>query len=250
MVSTADLNPAGALGIDGISIGGMGVFATVLLVIVIAIVILGIVGGIIWWWYRNRKYFIDIPYFEKLGGQLIWVDTYDAMKVPIGKAGDELWYIKQLNKYIPPAEKQIAKHSYPHYKRKDGELINFNLPDISTKLKEAKVKWVHQDMRAQRIATANLLKKRLQGEKWWQKYQHVIATVILFLVMAIAIVIIFYQFSKIVETLGSVASKLNEALDKTNSKDSLVPEKETAKSIIPLIMFGIGSLKRKLGFKK
>ena len=88
-------------------------------------IILGGVGWLVWWRLSSKQYFIKIPLYRLVGNIPTRVATYRARKFRIGKAGDFLWYVKGIKKFLPPATIQTAPNEYMHWEREDGEWINF-----------------------------------------------------------------------------------------------------------------------------
>jgi hypothetical protein len=88
--------------------------------------------------------------------------------------------------------------------RDDGEWINFALDDLNDLQKKAGVRFVNEDMRLQRLATERLLEQRLLNKTFWEKWGTTIMMIIVFLVISICMVIIFYQFSKVVEQMSGI----------------------------------------------
>jgi uncharacterized membrane protein len=54
-------------------------------------------------------------------------------------------------------------------------------------------------MRLQRLATERLLEQRLLNKTFWEKWGTTIMMIVVFLVISICMVIIFYQFGKVVD---------------------------------------------------
>lgn len=236
MVSIGQLNPLGAIGINSIAI--------TLLVVFIAVFVLGMIGAGVFVYAKRKQLKYTIPLYKKVGGRVMRVATYKAKDYRISLAGDKLWFIPKIKKYIPPATIQSAPNEFPHYEREDGEWINFNLEDIDERMKEAKAKFVHQDMRSQRVAIGELLERRFQNQQsWWEKYGHLVTHVIFYLVVAVAMVIIFYQFSEIVSKVDSLMAKIVELEEQRSggnpANKSLVPA-----SILLIVQGGKRWLKR------
>lgn len=221
-------NPMAGLGISGISLG--------LLILVLSIAIVGLVGWFVYYYTNKKKLKYTIPLHKMIGGRPMKIGTYKAMEYRISMAGDKLWYIPKVKKYISPANIQSAPNEYSHFEREDGEWINFGLGDIDTEMKNAGVKYIATDMRSQRIAISNLLEQRFKGKQsFWDKYGNMIAQVIFYLIVSVCMVIIFYQFSQI-------ADKISALFDKVIAYEQLkCPEAET---LVPT-MVGLMFFKRK-----
>lgn len=225
-------------------VAGLGTFATILLIFFLAILILGLLALGIFLWLNNKQYKHIIPLYKKVGNQTLRVATFKAKDFKIGTAGDKLWFVKKAKKYIPVGTIQTAPHEYTHFERDDGEWINIGLPDIDENLKQMNVKYINQDMRATRIAISEILEQRFKEKKsFWDKYGDRILTVILFLTVAIAMVIIFYQWSGIIEKTAGLLDKI-EVLQNTKSGSGNTGVVPVAESIVLLF----GGLKRKWNF--
>ena len=156
-VSLGDINPVGSLNIGGI---GMG-----LLIFFLVILVLGLIGFAVYMRIQKKQLKYKIPLYKMIGARPIKVGEYMAKDFKVGFAGDVLWYIPKLKKYIAMGTIQTAPSEYPHFAREDGEWINFGLGDIDAQMKLAKVKYVHSDMRSQRIAISNMLENRFKGKQ-------------------------------------------------------------------------------------
>lgn len=203
-VGIEDLNPLGKAGID---IGSLGMG---LLIFFLAVLVLGLIGVAIYMKIKSKKLKYIIPLYKMIGARPIRVATYKAMDFKVGFAGDVLWYIPKLKKYISMGTIQTAPNEYPHFAREDGEWVNFGLGDIDAQMKLAKVKYVASDMRSQRIAISNMLEQRFKGKQgWWEKYGQMVTMVIFYLVVAVAMVVIFFQWGKIVEGTSTLVDKID-----------------------------------------
>ena len=208
MPEIADINPFSSVDL------GLGMSGNITAIFIIAILILVGITSLIVVVFSRRRFYIKIPLWKNIGNQPKRVGIYRARIFPIGKAGDRLWFVKGAKKYIAPAIIQTAPNEYPHWEREDGEWINFGIQDLDEEQKKAGIKFIHQDMRSQRIATSNLLEQRLMQKGFWEKYGVVIGYVIFFLVISIAVVMNLYMMQKTIEHLSPLIDKITEALDK------------------------------------
>lgn len=202
-VSLASVNPFASVNLGS----SMSSFASIGLVIAIAVVIIGLVGVLIYWRSVKKAYWITIECSRLIGGNPMRVATYCAREIPFGMAGDKLWRVCgtgmlgkfKVIKWLPVGKVQSAPRVWKYWIREDGEWINYqdsNLDDLSKKMG---VRFVNEDMRLQRLATERLLEQRLMNKSFWEKYGTIIMMIIVFLVVAICMVIIFYQFSKLMD---------------------------------------------------
>lgn len=208
-VSISDLNPLGDINL-GSHLGTMG---GIFLVIGIAVVILGMIAGIIYWYAVKKQYWINIECSRMIGGHPMRVAIYTAKEVPFGMAGDKLWRVASAGmwkfkavKWLPVGKIQSAPKMWKYWIREDGEWINYqdaNLDEIS---KNMGIRFVQEDMRLQRLATERLLEQRLLNKTFWEKWSSTIMMVILFLVISVCMVIIFYQWSKLLDKMMQIVS--------------------------------------------
>ena len=208
MVSLSDLNIFGSIGI--------GTIGMALLIFFFAILIVLLIGAGLYFYIQKKQLKYTIPLYKMIGARPIKIMTLKAKDFKIGMAGDKLWYVPKAKKYISCGTIQTAPNEYPHFEREDGEWINFGLGDIDELMKQAGIKYVHTDMRSQRIAISNLLEQRFKGKQsFWDKYGNMIAQAIFYLMVCVCMVIIFYQWSGIVESTGRL---LNRIIEYENAK--------------------------------
>lgn len=209
-VSLAQFNPLGNTSFNFSSLG------QIFIIIFVSVLLIGLTGLLIWLLLSRRQWKIRIPLYKIVGNTPTRIATLKAKVVPIGRAGDVLWFAKGsgIKKFIPPAEMQSAANEYPHFVREDGEWVNFVMSDIDEIQKKAGVKYVKTDMRLQRLATDKLLEQRHLKRGFLEKWGVVIGFSIFFLIITISLVIFFHQYSKVVDQLSSVIGKADEILTK------------------------------------
>ena len=204
----------------------MGAIGFGLLVFVISLLFVGMIGFGIYYYLRRKQLKHTIPLYKMIGARSIKIGVYKALDYKIGFAGDKLWFIPKIKKYIIPASIQTAPNEYPHFEREDGEWINFGLGDIDEEMKLAGVKYIHQDMRSNRIAISNILEQRFKGkETFWEKYGNMIAQAIFYVIVCVCMVIIFYQWSGIIQSTNELFSRIvaYEDIKRGNSTIGIVP---------------------------
>jgi small-conductance mechanosensitive channel len=232
MAEPSDLNPLKMIGLSDFNVG-LGAIGNALLLIVLIVLIFGLIGVAIFFWIKKRQYKYGIPIYSRVGNVPTRIGYYKAKEVPMGRAGDRLWFVGKLKKFIPPANMQSAPREFWHWLREDGELVNFSLGDLDEDAKKSGVKYIHQDMRMQRLATDKLLEQRLMQKTFWEKWGLILSYIAFFLVLTVAMVIIFWQWGNIVERLDSVLGKVEGLLDKA---DKLAGGDGTAE-LVPALVF-------------
>jgi len=208
MPTIADVNPFANVG----SVGSMGTYGSVGLIIAIAIMILGGIAFLVYWRHVKKQFWIRIHVFRLIGNVPTRVAIYSAREIPFGMAGDRLWKVAPTGmsqifkaiKWLPVGKIQSAPKEFWYYIREDGEWINFSLNDINEIQKKAGVRFVQEDMRLQRLATERLLEQRLMKKTFWEQWGQTVMMITLFLVMAICMVIMFYQFGKLLDQFTAV----------------------------------------------
>lgn len=207
-VSLGSINPFGNIKLGG----SIGTFGSIALVIAIAIVVIILIGVLIYWRSVKKSYWINIHVFRLIGNVPTRVAVYSAREIAFGMAGDKLWKVAPSGmmkfktiKWLPVGKIQTAPREFWYYIREDGEWINFSLSDLNDIQKKAGIRFVQEDMRLQRLATERLLEQRLMNKSFWEKWGTTVMMIIVFLVVAICMVVIFYQFSKIIDKFSEVS---------------------------------------------
>lgn len=206
-MAVADLNP-----FANIKLGAsLGTFGSIALVVMIAVVIIALIGGIIYWRIVKKQYWIRIHVYRLIGNIPTRVAIYSAKEIPFGMAGDKLWKVAPAGmnklktiKWLPVGKIQTAPREFWYYIREDGEWINFQMGDLNKISKEMGIRFVQEDMRLQRLATERLLEQRLMNKTFWEKWGTTVMMIIVFLVIAICMVLIFFQFGKLLDKFAQV----------------------------------------------
>lgn len=233
MATPADLNP-----LSNFKIGSLSTFGSFLLGVVIVVLILGLIGVLIYFWLRKRQYKYIIPLYARVGNEPTRIATYRAKEVRMGRAGDSLWFVGRAKKFIPPPTIQSAPREYWHWLREDGEWINFSMKDLDEESKKANVKYIHQDMRMTRLATDKLLEQRLMSKSFLEKWGLVLGYIVFFLVLTVAMVIIFYQFSSVVDKVALLLDRLDSLIVKADRLHG--GDAELIPALVPLLLIKFG----------
>jgi len=203
---------------------GIGSIGTALLILFIAIVVFLLIGVGIFIWIRKKQLKYFIPLYKRIGNRVIKLAVYKAKDFKIGSAGDKLWFVPKVKKYIPCGTLQTAPNEYSHFEREDGEWINVDFPDIDEDMKKIGVKYVNSDMRSQRISISNIIDQRFAGKKsWWEQYGHIVTYIIFYLVVSVAMVVIFYQWSDIVDKTNMLLDKIIALEESQGGNKGVVP---------------------------
>lgn len=231
MVGINDINPFGNFDI------GAGAIGNALILFVIVILVFGMIGWLIYWRITSRQFRFKIPLYKSINGINYKQATYSAKNVPISLAGDSLWFVRGIKKFIAPATKSSALNEFPHEERDDGEWINFEIATVNEAQKKAGVQFIHQDMRTQRVATGQILEQRLINKSFWEKYKDLVVHLLFYLIVTMLMIVTFWQWGDIVERIASLISQLQSVAEILNQLEC-VGARETG--IIPafiLLMF-------------
>ncbi len=197
-----------------------------------ALLIVALIGIGLFMWLQKRQLKYTIPLYKMVGGKPMEIATYKARDFKIGYAGDKLWFVPQVKKYIMAGTIQSGKNKFLHFEREDGEWVNFGLEDIDGAMKTAGARYIQSDMRAGRIAISNILESRFKGkETFWEKYGSMITQTIFYLIVSVSMVIIFYQW-------GGIIDRTNELLGRIIAYEDL--KCPTIQGVVPaciLMMF-------------
>jgi len=218
MANPVSINPLANINI----LDSIGTFGSIALVIGIAIVIMVLLAGFLFLMIIRKQYWINIHVFRLIGNIPTRVATYKAKEVPFGLAGDKLWRVApqgmfslpfKIIKWLPVGKIQSAPREWWYWIRSDGEWINFDLQDIDEISKKAGVRFVQEDMRLQRLATERLLEQRLMDKSFWEKWKDTIMLIIFFLVIAVCMVLLFYQWGKLLDKTLPLVEAITKSLN-------------------------------------
>jgi len=231
MPQISDINP-----FNSFSVGGVGGIGDALILFAIVVAILSLTGFLIYWRISSKAYRYKIPLYKSINGINYLQAIYVAKSIPISLAGDSLWFVKGIKRFLPPATKTSAKNVYPHEEREDGEWINFEITTVNEAQKQAGVKFIHQDMRTQRVATGQILEQRLVNKGFWDKYKDMIVHIIFYIIVTMLMIVTFWQWGNIADRTGALIGELKATAD-SFSQLTCVGTKEVG--IIPAFLFMI-----------
>lgn len=186
-----------------------------------------ICGGVLFYvlYRRNKKilYNKHMHFFERMpGNPLAPSDDYMACEMTIPKTNLKVYYIKEIDLYLPKPSRNMGKNHYWYAVRDNKEIVNFRLKDLNKELCEAGLDYDHSDMRAPNEFLKELINRnyRDKATPWWKEYKELIATVILIFVLGVTF---FFLFSK----LGGLVDKIGILIDHA---DLLVKSAEASRT--------------------
>lgn len=179
--------------------------------IYIGVGVLVIIGlAVFFYFYMNKKRFNKKYHiFRSINNKPEWIETVAVAFERVGMAGD--YWARTIKGQITPRPKtEIKKNEYFMFEKEDGELINFGLEDINELLKQAKSKFVDEDMRLSRISIQKILKERLDKKSWWDTYGQYVFTAVLGIILVVSVVIVFNKLSEVLEGLQPLVASIND----------------------------------------
>ena len=193
---------------------GIGVVGNLMVWAFLVCIVIGVVGFFVYRFMVKKVFRHRIRVYGILGKtpMLKWTDI--ARVIPIGRAGDKLFYLKRMKRFIPPPMMQTGINEWWFWERSDGELINIGIEDLDTTMKQMGLKFVDADMRMQRLGIEKNLQFRLQKETFWQKYGTFIVQMGFYALITILLVVLFWQWGKTAYDLQEVAKTVENILDK------------------------------------
>jgi uncharacterized membrane protein len=193
--------------------GGFGAIGSYWQYIVVAIVtIIGITIGLTYF-LNVLNYSKTFKLFEKIKGKVYQTGFEKAKFERVGIAGDYWARTQKSKKVLPKPRITSGKNTYNYYIREDGEWINFGLEDIDEKMHEAKVYYVDEDIRLQRLGIQKNLETRFKKEKFWDKYGNVIMMIIFAVIITICLVVLFQKLILVSDGLKQTASAMTKLAD-------------------------------------
>lgn len=251
MVEAGDLlsNVGNQFGFAGWNLN-LGFFGNLVLWLVLSVFIVGIAGFFIWRWLVRRTFRYKICVFGLVGGlpRRRWIDT--AKAVPVGRAGDKLFYFKKARRWMPPPTIQVGANEFWYWEREDGELINIGLQDLDAVHRRMNVKFVDTDMRMQRLGIEKNLEFRHVKQKFWDKYGMMIMNVVAYVMMAMMIIVLFIQWRKTGAVLEGIGASVERMAERVASMQTGVPpepvDKGEGSGLIPAIIIGILTTKYRI----
>lgn len=220
----SSLNP-----LNGVNLGTGNTWLWIGIIVVMGILIIGGIGALVLINWVKKQYYIKIRVSRLVGNVPTEIATFSARVIGFGRAGDVLWRVAPAGimkfktiKWLPSGKLQSSPNLFKYWIREDGEWINYidsNLDEIS---KTMGVKFVQEDMRLQRLATDRLLEQRLMEQSFWQKYKEAIFLLIFFLVFAVAIAIVLFQLSGLIDKISPLAPQISSAVKQLTDSNTML----------------------------
>ncbi len=187
--------------------------------------LLAVLGGIIFILFymrmRNKTSIgrCKIGWWNEVGERLEPSFQEDVQEIIIPGTILRIFYGKKRNIWLPRFSRGVSKDLFYVTKTKSGQMVNFELGNLSKNLKESKLIFDHTDMLWAAENSREFIKKNYsdKAETWWKLYQNTISVIVLLFVMTFSFVLIIYFMRGIVQDIGGVASQLSNTLERTCS---------------------------------
>lgn len=237
----------GSLGIAGFSFRALGTLGTILLWILIVLFVFGILGGGIIWWIWNKSYNQIAELWASVNGIDQVVATYKAKWIRLPSTTKRLLYIRGANRWESP-QYMTGKNKWKFHRRSiDGMWHNFRHGSVDSKLNEMGVEIVQGDVRMQSEANEKILRDRLQKKKDWMGLVTQIAYIITFILIFIALVVLFSKLTDVAEaqtTASQAIQKMAESIDNfyRDKVDGLAPrdvDRGDSGVLVPAFILGL-----------
>lgn len=158
-----------------------------------------------------------IVMFRNVAGYTRPIGKDSAKLVRISKAGDYLMFTRKTKKWLPRPTIESSKNTWWYFIREDGEWINFAMADLDEDMKKAGAFYVDQDMRMTRVANEKLLRERLQGDSFLQKYGTLLMSAGFLLLLCVFLLIFLWKYNDIITASASVMDQADLILQRANN---------------------------------
>lgn len=202
---------------------GISAIGNMFLWFILSIFLFGLIlAGIIFWiWRRSYKYKIIVV--GKVGNNVQEIHWDRAKRLPVGRAGDMLFFLGKWKRLIPRPTLYIGTNKFLFFEREDGELINIEYEDLNKKQRELGIKFVETDMRMQRLGIERILQHRHQRETWWEQHGQTVINVVFYVIVTMMLIILFIQWRKTAGAIAGAVSRAGEVMDRAIATEEVSP---------------------------
>jgi len=194
-----DLNSLGFSGWEYVLLGA---------IVFIFLIASAITTGII---YFRKKWNFTYVLLEDIGG-LGYVPTRRGRckLLSVGDSGEEVFFIRGLNKYRTAYNKRIGKNQIAWAVGQDGYWYNITFGNLNKKLMELGVFPVDRDMRYASSAMRKYIDNTYKPKNAFEKWKDIITYGILFFCIVALCITIIYSLNKIKEG-QEIMKQVNDA---------------------------------------
>jgi len=204
------------------SMGGIGMWITIILVGLLLIVLLGL--GV-WYYIQKKTYFIQIRDFENISGQGFQLTGRNTARLlKIGDGGEEVLMLRKGKSYRTAYGKKMGKNEYWFCKGQDGYWYNCVLGDLDAKMGMLDIEPIDRDMRYMHVAIRKNIQDRYKAENKLDKYLPMIVSFIFLIIMIVAVWLLIskvgdlmHEATNVVTAVKPIAADLTNALSKLDN---------------------------------
>lgn len=179
-----------------------------------------IVGVIIYFVIQRVKFKYKVIVFERINGQFQPTKKDRGMFMKHGRAGDQVFYLKKMKRYLPNPSYQTGKNTFWFWLREDQELINFSPGDYDEQARELGARFLDKEMRYARTSLQETFKERYIKPSFFATYGQMIVNIAAFAIIG---VFLFLIVRELVGAIGAVEGLVNAAKEVNQaSRDLLV----------------------------
>lgn len=205
---------------------------TFLLYLVLVVFLVCIIIGISIWVYFTRKYNLKVVVYKRINNQFQKIGVRKAALQRVSLAGDYVLFVRGFKKTLPAPLIQMGANEYWYFIRKDGEWINFGMPDMDQETVDkwekkqiqegkaagtSKVHFVDFDMRMHRLGIEKNLRDRHIKSNWFKENAVTIVATVFFILLTIMLVIIFMQWKEAQGATGEMAVQVKNMAEAVKS---------------------------------
>jgi len=218
---------------------GMGSSLSGFVVPLLLILFLGaIIGAGFAFLYYIRIYNLKASIFTNIRGRTVKLMDSPMRKIAVNKAGDKIWFIKKMKRFILPSSIPMGTREYWFFLREDDELIPIGLENVDKKMKEMGVFYVDSDVRMARTNIHKYVESVYKKKGFWQKYGQTISFALFAVLVTVCLIVLFIKLTDVVAQIGNVAketSRIYEAVWGTAGKGIPLPSTPTNASQTGLV---------------
>lgn len=167
---------------------------------------------------------ITISWWEEVGDRMKPSHRETVEEIVIPGTTLRIFFGKKRGSWIPRFTRLIDKNLYFVCKTKNGQIVNFEMPNLSSNLKFAEYEMDHSDMLWAAENAREYIKRnyRDKAKKWWDVYADKIAMAALMAIFTFCFVIIIYFMRGIVEDISAVAGSVQGMAEAAKATSGIV----------------------------
>ena len=184
--------------------------------LIISLIFIGIIGTTIWFILNRMKFNKKIIIWERINGQFepTGKDRAREMKLSIG---DNIFYIKKHNKYLPSPCIQTGRRTYYYWIRDDGEWINFKPGDFDEQARTLGAKFLDKEMRYARTQVQKGLKDRFDKPGFWKQYGLLVFSLVFIVVMGMMAWLLFDKWIEGLRVVPNILEKVEMVMERSET---------------------------------